>query len=221
MALAPADEWFILAGHSNVRRLSDYVWSIGLRDLGLHTSRVIITGWFNDAYGQMNQNISYLDDLHLWIDQYSPSLGLASVICIDIGGNDIQRRYWCEGEALAHQVYHLAWRLRYLGVRRVALMPIMFRQGLGAVPRWWTDRSVMGIRRAQLLYNRTVIIYNRCLANLCAEGDGTVCLGGCKGLKRRWGLALRRDGVHYTPRATRTYLRNIRSTFIKEALKWP
>ena len=208
-------EKHLCIGHSYIRRLFNHCTHHIHYNMNLEHSTVHFTGSVN------GKNLSYAWQMEQWLDQHGHAISDFSTALVEIGTNDLMNEIsYLQPVKLAEYVYRLAMKMRILGVRRVAVMQILFRKGKGAIPRWCRVSNDARTRRHfQNEFNKAVVIYNRHLAYLCANGDGTIVFRRQQGLIESWYNKILGDGCHLTPSAMVTYFNNIRSVLVCEGMK--
>ena len=208
-------EKHLVIGHSFCRRLFEFCVSNHHYNLNLNNSLVHFTGHLEE------KRIVYVDQVDKWLDRYGCRLHEFSVALFDIGCNDLLScSLFLQPVKLAEMVFKLALKARKAGVKRVVLMQMLFRFGLGAVPRWTRARlTPHHVRRCQYQFNDAVKCFNRRLWYLCSKGDGTIVYRTQRGFHRQWSKRLLRDGVHPNGLAMVSYFNNVRSALIVEGMK--
>ena len=210
-------ERIFVCGHSFSRRLENFCRTPHFQNMGLRRGKVYFIGYNN------NHRISYAHQLEQWLDSHTNALNQATVLSMDIACNDMIHRagsYFMDPLNLAHYVYYLACKARLAGVRRVIILQMLFRAGRAAVPRGSRRHMCRAeIQYHQDIYNEAVLAYNRCLRDLCMNGDPAITFRAQRGMHQKWSRRLSSDGVHPTWEGLMAYYNNLRSALITQAFK--
>ena len=206
-----AQEKHVVIGHSMARRLEAFCTIPAYRNLGLTRSTVLFIG--KDG----RNNISSISDLQNYVIRHPGVFTNVATCVVEIGTNDLQQLHHLQPQALHNHVFHVASLIKDAGAARVVLMPIMFRQGIAALPRGVRDtRDHTVLLRAMEDFNAAAKEYNQLMLSRCAEEDVGISLHNTFGLRRRWGTHLV-DGLHYNTVGLRKHWHNVRSAVIHAA----
>ena len=205
-------EKIVLFGHSFVREGSEFCeFGTPRFNLGLDVQRKPIR-WTMDVV-----HAHEMDD---WLLQNHEEAASTHLFVCDIGSNDVKGWFLNDGISLASQVFTSAIKLRWAGVRRVAIFPIMKRDGLACVPKRLHDQ----VNESQITsyvadYNDTVDSYNSQLRRFIEEtqDQAGVEMLEWKGFNDHPNHL--RDGLHLTDQYMPTYYNNLRRNVIRQCAK--
>ena len=209
-------EVYCVVGHSFCRKLQEFCDRPGWENLGMLHSKVD----FHHLHA--GNPIALLSDLTLWVNANTQYLQTLTVLCIEIGTNDIvnQGPFYYNGQNLGHAVFALASRCHDLGVKKVVVMEIIYREGQAAIPRHLRpEYNPDVIRQAVDDFRIHAREYNWVMQGYCIDlpQNGVVFLKQ-DGVHRRWGRRLY-DGLHFNYAAQKTHFHNIRNALMRQAGK--
>ena len=201
---------YLFLGHSFARKLKTYTnMSPALRNLGFDRDYCNIVGTRD------RHNLTFLRHISRWITRFSASIATVDITCLCVGSNDIVEAYQHRPHQLAHDILQAAEDLLTAGSKRVIIIPILFREGLAAVPRpQQAQATAEDILQAELDYIDQVMEVNRLLKIGC-DLHPKMSFHPLRGLKQNWKSTLA-DGTHLTWTAMRTFFNAVRSAFIIE-----
>ena len=208
-------EIYCVAGHSFCRKLEIFCDRPGWRNLGMESSTV------DFHHEHAGKNITFYRHLHAWVYANEEYLKTVTVMCWEIGTNDLLEHdsvFYYNPELLAQAVFNLARKALDFGVKRVAIMEIIYREGQAAVPRHQQPvhdqsritKAVDKFRSSALHYNMVMLEFTLDHPNL------PIVFLKQDGVHRRWGSRLC-DGCHFNDKAQKTHFHNVRNALMRQA----
>ena len=215
-------ENIVILGHSFVRELREMGETQDDRyNLGLNIETTPV--WYVDRVD--GEDVVFVDHIYEWLEKYPEYVKNTTLLCLDLGTNDLKAWHKDAGRSLAAAMFTAAIRMRDAGVQRVCIYEIMYRDGLACVPLARRAHATPEeIDAAVGRFNRSVDDYNDQLKSLITEADiqskGALSIEFLpwKGIKEHHPANLR-DGLHLTAHFKEVYWRNMRRNVIREAKK--
>ena len=215
-------ENIVIYGHSFVRELREMgETDPDLYNLGLNVETSPV--WYINPLD--GEDVVFANQIYDWMNKYTDHVKNTTLLCMDIGTNDLKSWHKDAGKSLAANVFTAAIRLRDAGVQRVCIFEVMYRDGLACLPVARRAHATQAeIDAAVVRFNRSVDEYNTHIKALCVESDqaskGAVSIKFLqwKGIKEHHPDNLR-DGLHLTDHFKRVYWKNMRRYVIREVKK--
>ncbi len=205
----------VVIGHSFVRRAKIIALRHKKPNLGLNSTDINWIGFVN------GKTISSINDVEEWIHTFPGCISETTVLILEIGSNDLQKSYYNNPIGLAEKIYDMAVLARMLGAKRVVINRLLFRSGEAAIARnQQTDMQVerLYVKTHERLFNKCVTATNQKLVDMVKKTGSGLSIEFQEGLLKNWRSKMV-DGLHFTDDAYEKYLKNVKSTIIKQT-KW-